>query len=202
MKICSTLTDDELVRMYEEGNDNAFDVLLSRHQEKLFSYIYFLTRNEDFANDVFQDTFVRVVMSIRSHTYEPTGNFGAWLLCISRNLVLDHHRHMQVLTTVSHELVDENGDVTGDLLNDATLCEPTVEAEIFSNETKESLRSLVDQLVDNQREIIYLRFYRDLSFKEIAQILGVSINTALGRVRYAIINLRRMVNERKLSLVS
>lgn len=202
MKIYSTLTDDELVRLYEEGNDNAFDILLSRHQEKLFNYIYFLTRDEDLANDVFQDTFVRVVTSIRSHAYEASGNFGAWLLCISRNLVLDHHRHMQVLTTVPHEFIDENGDATGDLLNNANLCEPTVESEIFSNETKESLRNLVDQLVDNQREIIYLRFYRDMSFKEIAQVLGVSINTALGRVRYALINLRHLASVHKLSLVS
>ena len=199
MKTCSTLSDDELVRMYESGNDNAFDVLLDRHQEKLFNYIYFLTRNEDLANDVFQDTFVRVVTAIRSHNYEATGNFGAWLFCISRNLVMDYHRHMQIASTVPHEFVDENGDVKGDLLNDASLCEPTVESDIFSRETMEDLRQMVDQLVDNQREIIYLRYYRDMSFKEIAQILGISINTALGRVRYAIINLRRMAGAKHLT---
>lgn len=192
MKIYSTLADDELVRWYEEGNDDAFDVLLARHQDRLFNYIFFLTRNEDLANDVFQDTFVRVVTSIRSHSYEATGNFGAWLFRISRNLVLDYQRHNQVAAMIPHEFVDENGDVKMDLFNDASLCEPTVEDDIFSRETMERLRELVDQLVDNQREIIYLRYYRDMSFKEIAEVLGVSINTALGRVRYAIINLRRM----------
>lgn len=201
MKTCSTLSDDELVRLYENGNDNAFDILLNRHQGKLFNYIYFLTRDEDFANDVFQDTFVRVVTSIRSHNYEATGNFGSWLMRISRNLVLDHQRHMQVASLVPHECLDENGELKRDLLNNADLCESNIESEIFDHETKESLRELVDSLVDNQREIIYMRFYRDMSFKEIAQVLGVSINTALGRVRYALINLRRMACERHLSLV-
>lgn len=201
MKICSTLADDALVRLYEEGNDNAFDVLLNRHQEKLFNYIFFLTRNEDVANDIFQDTFVRAITSIRSHHYESSGNFGAWLMCISRNLVTDLNRRTQILTTVPHEFVDENGDVKADLLNDARLCDPTVEEDIFTRESLECLRVMVDHLPEPQREIIYLRYYRDLSFKDIAKILNVSINTALGRVRYAIINLRRMANEKHLQLV-
>lgn len=188
------MTDDELVKLYEEGNDNAFDFLLERHQEKLFNYIFFLTRNEDVANDIFQDTFVRAITHIRSHSYEANGSFGSWLLCISRNLVLDRHRRSQTLTTVSHEFVGEDGEVKGDLLNDADLCDPTIEDSIFMEESAECVRQMVDRLPDNQREIVYLRFYREMSFKDIAKLLGVSINTALGRVRYAILNLRKMAS--------
>lgn len=201
MKTYSTLTDDELVRLYEEGNDGAFDMLLERHQEKLFNYIFFLTRNEDLANDVFQDTFVRAITTIRSHRYEGTGNFGAWLLCISRHLVIDHHRRARTMNTVSHEFLDEKGDVKGDLLNNASLCAPTIEDNILSRESVDSLRMMIDKLPDAQREIVYLRYYRDLSFKEIAQVLDLSINTALGRARYAILNLRRMATSYNLSLV-
>lgn len=201
MKTSHTHADDELVRLYEEGNDNAFDILLSRHQEKLFNYIFFLTRNEDAANDIFQDTFVRAITSIRTHGYEGSGNFLAWLMCISRNLVLDQRRRSQTLTTVSHEFVDENGEVKADLLNNARLCEPTIEDSIFEEESMESLRVMVDMLPDNQREIVYLRYYRDLAFKDIAKILNISINTALGRVRYAIINLRKIARQQQLSLV-
>ena len=202
MKLYSTLTDDELVRMYEEGKDNAFDILLKRHQVKLFEYIFFLTRNEDFANDIFQDTFVRAITAIRSHNYEATGNFCSWLICISRNLILDNHRRQHNTTMVSHELVDENGDVKGDLLNDIRLCEPTIEQDVFKQESMEKVRQMVDRLPDNQREIIYLRYYNDMPFKDIAKILNISINTALGRVRYAIINLRKMMNEHNISLTA
>lgn len=201
MKPYSEMTDDELVKLYEEGQDNAFDVLLERHQDKVFNYIFFLTRDEDFANDVFQDTFVRAITAIRSHNYEASGNFASWLICISRNLVLDHHRRSTTMPTVSNEFVDENGDVQGDLFNDMQLCEPTVEAQIFQRESAQRINAMIDKLPENQREIIYLRFYRDMAFKDIAQVLGVSINTALGRVRYALINLRRMANSKAYSLV-
>lgn len=201
MKTYSTLADKELVRMYTEGNDNAFDVLLSRHQEKLFNYIFFLVRDEDKANDVFQDTFVRAITALRTHNYEETGSFGSWLMRISRNLVLDVHRRTKAMPTISHELVDDSGELKGDLFNDARFCEPTVEESIFGRESLEYLRTMVDMLPDSQREIVYLRYYRDMPFKDIANILGVSVNTALGRVRYAILNLRKMVNEHNLSLV-
>lgn len=201
MKTLCKLADDELVRLYEEGNDNAFDVLLSRYQDKLFSYIYFLVRDEDTANDIFQDTFVRAITSIRSHNYEGKGTFYAWLMCISRNLVLDHNRRIMPHVMVSREFVNASGDVKVDLLNNADLYDSTFEDGIFLQESLHLMRTMVDRLPDAQREIIYLRYYRDLSFKEIASILDVSINTALGRVRYAVRNLRRMALRSDLSLV-
>lgn len=199
MILYTSLTDDQLVRMYENGDDSAFDALLERHQERLFNYILFLIHDEDLANDVFQDTFVRAITSIRSHCYESSNNFCSWLFRISRNLVLDHFRHHNI-QTVSQELVDENGDVKGDRLNDIQFCAPTVEDEIFLSESKDTVRSLINRLPENQREIIYLRYYRDMPFKDIAEVLGISINTALGRVRYAILNMRQMASEHHLSI--
>lgn len=200
MILYNSLTDDQLVKMYENGDDNAFDNLLARHQDKLFNYIIFLIHDEDLANDVFQDTFVRAITSIRSHNYEPTNNFGSWLFRISRNLILDHFRRQNTLQTVPHEFVDENGDVINDRFNDIQFCSPTIEEDIFLSESKDTVRSLINRLPENQREIIYLRFYRDMPFKDIAEVLGISINTALGRVRYAILNMRQLANEYHLSI--
>lgn len=200
MKLYNAMTDDEMVSLYEKGDDNAFDALLGRYQEKLFNYILFLTHNEDVANDVFQDTFVRVITCIRSHNYEGMNNFNAWLFRISRNLVLDHFRRQSTSLTVPHEFVDEKGDVLGDRFNDIQFCEPTVEDIIELEESKDTIRELISRLPQNQQEIIYLRFFRDIPFKEIADILGVSINTALGRVRYALINLRQIASEKHLSI--
>lgn len=200
MILYTSLTDDQLVKMYENGDDSAFDALLARHQEKLFNYIIFLIHDEDLANDVFQDTFVRAITSIRSHSYEASNNFSSWLFRISRNLVLDHFRRQSTLQTVSQELVDENGDVISDRLNDVQFCAPTIEDDIFLSESKDTVRSLINRLPENQREIIYLRYYRDMPFKDIAEVLGISINTALGRVRYAILNMRQMANEHHLSI--
>lgn len=200
MKLYNVLADDELVSLYEKGDDNAFDALLVRYQEKLFNYILFLTHNEDAANDIFQDTFVRVITSIRTHSYEGMNNFNAWLFRISRNLVLDHFRRQSTQLTIPHEFVDENGDVLGDRFNDMQLCEPTIEEEILLEESKDTVRELISRLPKNQQEIIYLRYFRDIPFKEIAEILGVSINTALGRVRYALINMRQIASEKHLSI--
>ena len=195
------LADDELVRLYEEGNDDAFDVLLSRYQDKLFSYIFFLVRNEDTANDIFQDTFVRAITSIRTHSYEGKGTFYAWLMCISRNLVADQNRRVMPNATVSHELFRADGDLKVDLLDKSCLNDATFEDDLFLQESLHLMRIMVDRLPVPQREIILLRYYRDLSFKEIAAMLGISINTALGRVHYAVRNLRRMACKNELSLV-
>ena len=195
------LADDELVRLYEEGNDDAFDVLLSRYQDKLFSYILFLVRNEDTANDIFQDTFVRAITSIRTHSYEGKGTFYAWLMCISRNLVMDQNRRIMPNATVPYEFLRADGEVKVDLLEKSCLNDTTFEDDLFLQESLNLMRIMVDRLPAPQREIILLRYYQDLSFKEIAAMLGISINTALGRVHYAVRNLRRMACKNELSLV-
>ncbi|MBQ6189452.1 MAG: sigma-70 family RNA polymerase sigma factor [Bacteroidaceae bacterium] len=195
-------TDEQLVRMYEEGDFQAFDVLLARHQDCVFGFIYGMVADNELANDVFQDTFVKVIMAIRNGNYTESGQFLAWVKRVARNLVLDRFRSMRTAmrNVVSNEVVDGEGEVVGDLFNDPSLCEPNVEDQLLVEQSHEDVRDMIDLLPDNQREVVVMRYYRDMSFKEIAEATGVSINTSLGRMRYAMINLRRMAQHRDLYL--
>ena len=189
------MTDHELVVLYEEGNDNAFDILLSRHQAYIYSYILFLVKDTDAANDFFQDTFQRAIVAIRSHKYQTSGKFSAWLIRIAHNLILDTSRKSETTCTIRED------QVAPKTLNSLCLSEATREDEMIDCQTREDIRHLLDYLPEPQREVIMMRFYDDLSFKEIAQQTGCSINTALGRCRYALINLRKLIGEKQLSLV-
>lgn len=189
------MSDYELVALYENGNDDAFDALLARHQAYVYSYILFLVKDEDLAGDFFQDTFQRAIVAIRSHKYQSTGKFSAWLTRIAHNLVIDHSRNMETLKTVRED------DVKPRTLNSLNLSEATREEEIIDTQSREDIRRMLDFLPEPQREVVILRFYEDLSFKEIAQQTGVSINTALGRMRYALINLRKLIGTKQFSLV-
>ena len=179
-------TDDQLVTLYLNGNTKAFDTLLSRYQDKLYSYINFVVRNRDLADDIFQDTFVQAIVTLQKGSYTSTGKFGAWLTRIAHNLIIDYYRQDKNENTVSNDAQDY------DLLNNASLAEANVEDTMINEQTLRDVRRLVDALPDNQREVVFMRYYQDLSFKEIADITGVSINTALGRMRYALINIRKM----------
>lgn len=194
MENLNMMTDDMLVALYSKGNDKAFDELLARYQQKLFSYIYFIVRNQEMAEDIFQETFVKAIVTLRQGRYVADGKFGAWLTRIAHNLVIDSFRQERNENTIS------NDEVEVDLLNDAELCDDNVEMKIVNDQTLSDVRRLVDALPDNQREVLYMRYYQDLSFKEIAEITGVSINTALGRMRYAIINMRRLAEEKHIVL--
>ena len=195
-------TDEQLVRMYEEGDFQAFDVLLARHQDSVFGIIYSMVADNELANDVFQDTFVKVIMAIRNGNYTESGQFLAWVKRVARNQVLDRFRSQRTVTrnVVSHELVDGEGEVVGDLFNDPSLCEPNIEAQMLIEQSHDDVRMMIDHLPESQREVVVMRYYRDMSFKEIAEATGVSINTSLGRMRYAMINLRRMAQHRDLYL--
>ena len=199
MKNYVKLTDEQLVAMYEEGDFQAFDILLERHQDKVFGYIRFMVPDTDVANDVFQDTFVKAIMAIRNGHYSETGQFSSWLMRIARNQVLDRMRSQRnpSRNTVSHEMVDSEGDVI-DLFNNKDLCEPNIESKMLVEQSYEDVRMMMELLPDVQREVVYMRYFRDMSFKEIADETGVSINTSLGRMRYALINLRRMASHRDL----
>ena len=190
------MTDHELVVLYEEGNDSAFDILLARHQAYIYSYILFLVKDTDAANDYFQETFQRAIIAIRSHKYQTSGKFSAWLTRIAHNLILDQSRKSETTQTVREDQVKPKA------LNSLSLSEATREDEMIDHQTRESIRHLLDYLPEPQREVIIMRFYDDLSFKEIAEKTDVSINTALGRCRYALINLRKLIGNRQFSLVS
>ena len=192
MKNLSTSTDYELVELYENGNDNAFDELLQRHQSYVYSYILFLVKEEDKADDIFQETFTRAIIAIRSHKYQTTGKFSAWLIRIAHNLIIDATRETESGKQITQE------KFTPIILNDIRLSESGVEKSIIEQQKADQIRKMLDYLPDVQREVILLRFYEDLSFKEKT---GVSINTSLGRMRYALINLRKMVQQHNIALV-
>lgn len=195
MNNLNTMTDHELVVLYEQGKDQAFDVLLSRYKDYIYSYMLFLVRNQDYADDIFQETFTRAIVAIRSHRYQTTGKFNAWLIRIAHNLVIDMARNGDSNNVVSSD------DFSKDILNNINLSEGTLESQLIKEQNIKTLNQLLEYLPEPQREVIIMHFYEDLPFREIAEKTGVSINTALGRMRYAIINLRKMIQKHQLSLV-
>ena len=192
-KICS-LSDEQLVKNYAMGDNTAFDILLSRYQQKLYSYILFLVHDAEVANDLFQETFVKAIMRIRQGRYVESGKFSAWLTRIAHNLVIDKYRQDKNSNVISNDASD------ADLFNDAALSDITVEMKMITEQSLSDVGRLLGELPENQREVIYMRFYQDMSFKEIADTTGVSINTALGRMRCGLINLRKIVSERGIVL--
>ena len=194
MENMQKMTDDALVALYSKGNNQAFDILLDRYKDKLYSYIYFVVRNEEQTEDLFQETFVKAIVTIQQGRYSADGKFGAWLTRIAHNLVIDFFRQER------NENVVSNDEVEIDLFNNANLSDDTIETQMVNEQVLCDVRRLMDFLPENQREVVYMRFYQDLSFKEIAEITGVSINTSLGRMRYALLNLRRMAEEKDIEL--
>lgn len=188
------MTDDALVALYSKGNNQAFDILLERYKDKLYSYIYFSVRNDELAEDIFQETFVKAIVTIQQGRYTGNGKFAAWLTRIAHNLIIDLFRQEK------NENVVSNDETEADLFNNIKLSDDTIETKLVNEQVLNDVRRLVDFLPDNQREVVYMRFYQDLSFKEISEITGVSINTALGRMRYALLNLRRMAEEKNIEL--
>lgn len=187
-------TDEQLITAYAAGDNAAFDTLLLRHKDRLFTYIYQMVRDSDLADDIFQETFVKVIMTVKQGRYQDMGKFSAWVTRIARNLVIDSFRAEKSEATIS----TDNEDI--DILNRRELSENTIEDAMIDLQIEEDIRSLVDRLPQVQKEVLMMRYYQDLSFKEIASITGVSINTALGRMRYAILNLRKLAKENELCL--
>ncbi|MFT4222745.1 RNA polymerase sigma factor [Dysgonomonas sp.] len=187
-------TDEQLVSDYSNGNNLAFDILLDRHKQIVYSYIYFTVRNRELAEDIFQETFIKAIVTIKQGRYTETGKFRAWISRIAHNLIIDHFRQKKNENTVS------NDEAPVDLLNNPSLCDGTIEDEIVRLQITSDIRKLISFLPDTQREVLEMRYYQDLSFKEIAEQTGVSINTALGRMRYAILNIRRMAEEHDIVL--
>ena len=190
----TSMTDEQLVKAYAQGNNEAFDTLLKRHQERIFSYIVRIVKNEDVANDIFQDTFVKAIQTIRQGRYTENGKFPAWISRIAHNLIIDYYRQEKSGLLQSADLEDI------DVLNRKELCEQTIEDIMVSDQIREDVKHLITLLPPLQKEVLKMRYYQNLSFKEIAEQTGVSINTALGRMRYALINLRRIAAEKDIVL--
>jgi RNA polymerase sigma-70 factor (ECF subfamily) len=188
-------SDAVLVKLYEEGNDEAFDVLLERYQSAVFGYILTAVHDSDVANDVFQDTFMRVIMQIRNHRYTENGKFSGWVIRIAHNLIIDSTRQNRVMLEIPNDSEKER------MMNKAMPLTGNREMEWHNELTYRTLTDMVARLPETQREVVQMRMYDHLSFKEIAEKTNCSINTALGRMRYAVINLRKMSAKRDLTLV-
>ena len=185
-------TDAELVTMYATGNNEAFDCLLLRHKDRLYSYILLTVKNDTVADDIFQETFVKAIMTIRQNGYRESGKFGAWLMRIAHNLIGDYYRR------ANQENIISNDDFDNEALPSHKLSDMAEANDGYSEDILQQARQLMERLPEEQREVVFMRIYQDLTFKEIAEATGVSINTALGRMRYATINMRRMANEMNL----
>ena len=194
MQVLKTFTDDQVVAQYAKGNNQAFDELLTRHQSRVFSYILHIVKNRDLAEDIFQETFVKAIMTIKQGRYSENGKFVAWITRIAHNLVIDYYRQEKSENTVSTDEDETN------LLNRKDLCEDNIEDAMVVEQIHKDVKRIIDALPESQREVLVMRYYRNMSFKEIADTTNVSINTALGRMRYAIMNMRRIAEEHNIVL--
>ena len=194
MEDLNTLQDEQLVSLYANGENGAFDVLLQRHQGRVFSYIMNIVKDKDLADDLFQETFVKAIVTINQGRYTENGKFPAWITRIAHNLIIDYFRQEKSLAQLSCD----DGNVN--ILNRKELSDETIEDSIVREQILNDVRLLVGQLPPLQREVLEMRYYQDMSFKEIAENTGVSSNTALGRMRYAILNLRKIADERNIIL--
>lgn len=188
MKVLSNLSDQDLINSYLKGNDYSFEVLLNRHKDRVYSSIFMFVKDDELANDIFQDVFIKIVDTIRKGKYNHEGKFIQWALRISYNLCVDHFRKNKRRTKVS-------SSESFDILNIIESNDPNSEESIIQNQSHNKLRQIIDRLPDEQKEVVLLRHYADMSFKEISMLTKVSINTSLGRMRYALINMRKMITE-------
>lgn len=186
------LSDQELVVLFANGDNSAMDEILNRYHNKVFYYIRHLVRKQELAEDLCQETFVKIINSLKKENYHDDGHFSSWVMRIAHNLVIDHFRKEKKLPTQSHEC----GEI--DLLNNVKFSDENIEQKLSKSQIHNDLKELIKLLPDEQKSTVIMRLKFDMSFKEIADLQGISINTALGRMRYAIINLRKMMQEREL----
>ena len=190
MSTFKEMTDEQLALLYIDGNNKAFDELLARIKDKIFSYVYYLTKDEDMANDVFQDTFVKAIMKLKNGQYIDSGKFVYWVMRIAHNVFVDHYRDVKGERIVD---INKNNDIQN-------LKEINRENEMVNEQVRQDVTRLMNALPETQREVAFMRYFQQMSFKEIAEETGVSINTSLGRMRYALINMRKMSHKHNLNL--
>ena len=187
MKTLENMTDEGLAMLYIDGNNRAFDLLLSRNQSRLFSYILFVVRDRNTAEDIFQETFVKVITRLQDGKYTTSGKFSAWIMRIAHNVIMDWYRDQRAERVVEATQDNDLSNISG-----SELVVGSIESHYVNSQVMRDVRNLLDNLPPTQREVVFMRYYQQLSFKEIADTTSVSINTALGRMRYAILKLRRM----------
>lgn len=193
MKDYKLLQDDELVALYASGDNEAFGHLLKKNKDRVFAYIHYSVKTREVCEDIFQESFVKAIAKIKQGKYVSNGHFFAWICRIAHNLIIDYFRRTQCCNIISSD--DNDATYKIDVADDNNFEEIMLQRQVLQDVSR-----LVDTLPNTQKEVLRMRFYEDLSFKEIAEKTGVSVNTALGRMRYAVINMRRIVEERNISL--
>ncbi len=191
----SKLPDALLVKKYVDGDENALNVLINRHQSKIFGFIHSKISDRDISNDIFQDTFIKVIRTLKSKSYNEEGKFLPWVMRIAHNLIIDHFRRSKKMPMFRET---EEFSIFS-IMSDNSL---TIENKIIQEQVEIDLRKLIDELPADQKEVLIMRMYQDMSFKEISELTGVSINTALGRMRYALMNMRKVINKHQIILTS
>ncbi len=190
----SLLNDNELVQRFIAGDQNSLEILIKRHKGRVYSYILLIVKKQELAEDIFQETFIKVIRSLKKGKYTENGKFVSWVLRISHNLIIDHFRKEKLKGTVSNDSLEI------DIFNSQKFSEDTIEDQMINTQILSEVKDLIQELPEDQQQVIIMRHYLDLSFKEIAEQTDVSINTALGRMRYALINLRKLVEKKNLIL--
>jgi RNA polymerase sigma-70 factor (ECF subfamily) len=190
------ISDKELIGSYLNGDENSLEILIRRHKRKVFAYIMMIVKDDQLADDLFQDTFIKVINTIRSGSYKEEGKFIQWVMRIAHNLIIDHFRREKRIP-----VVDNNHD-DFDIFDRVRGGDPSIEESLVTKQIHEDVRALIELLPPDQKQVLTMRHYYNMSFKDIAEATDVSINTALGRMRYALINLRKMIREKKLILTS
>jgi RNA polymerase sigma-70 factor (ECF subfamily) len=193
MKTFTQFTDNQLIHSFQNGDAQALEVLVNRYKDKIFSSIQFLVKDKFLAEDLFQDVFIKIIDTIRNNRYTEEGKFLPWAMRIAHNLCVDHFR--KVKRTPSVKTSDDR-----DIFELINIAEEGADSRMIQGQSHDRVRKLLDMLPDEQREVIVLRHYADMSFKEISQMTNCSINTALGRMRYGLINMRKMLTEKQIAL--
>ncbi len=195
MSTIKSMTDEQLALAYIDGNNRAFDELLSRNQDKVFTYIMCIVKNDDLANDLFQETFLKVITKLQNRQYSNTGKLYYWITRIAHNVIIDYYRRQK-----NDKVVDAPKENDLSIIKSADVVGDNRETEMSNNQTMRDIVFLMNQLPEQQRNVVYMRYFQNLSFKEIAEETNVSINTSLGRMRYALMNMRKMSREYNINL--
>lgn len=195
MSTFKEMSDEELALLYVNGNNKAFDELLSRVQDKIFTYIMYMVKDEDMANDLFQETFIKAITKLQNGLYTDSGKFVFWVMRIAHNVIIDRYREIK-----GEHIIEPTKDNDLENLKGASVLDTYRESEMVNEQVKKDVKRLMNALPETQREVVYMRFFQQMSFKEIAEETGVSINTSLGRMRYALINLRKLTKQHRVNL--
>ena len=195
MSTFKEMSDEELALLYVNGNNKAFDELLSRIQDKIFTYIMYMVKDEDMANDLFQETFIKAITKLQNGLYTDSGKFVFWVMRIAHNVIIDRYREIK-----GEHIIEPTKDNDLENLRGASVLDTYRESEMVNEQVKQDVKRLMNALPETQREVVYMRFFQQMSFKEIAEETGVSINTSLGRMRYALINLRKLTKQHRVNL--